>query len=341
MCWAEEMRCILHAGAHKTGSTAIQEALSGFDDGVTCYADLGHPNHSFALQGAFSEDDEFSDHLIRAGVQIDLKTHVKGDINRILKLDRDRIIFSAENLSIIDYNTLERLRDYILKRCTDINVIYFVRDPLDWTCSFIQAHVNLGSKMCDIRVPNFSEQIVKIQDIFGEKNVKVLSYEAEKKCYNDIVPAYCDLVGIDPGRIKRPRSYVNKALSADAFATISRLNELEMAILNEPQLQPTYRRFIRIIKRLSRDRKALDPISFSAYCNFEDYEFLSDTFDIQYSNLVSDEIIDNSNHAKVSQEFTDIMFGFIEGKGINLTRANTDSIIKSIYLYSFCREFNH
>lgn len=46
----------LHVGMHKTGSTAIQSAFSGFDDGKTKYADLGYQNHSIPFCTAFSGD---------------------------------------------------------------------------------------------------------------------------------------------------------------------------------------------------------------------------------------------------------------------------------------------
>ncbi|MEM0978577.1 MAG: hypothetical protein AAGJ34_13665 [Pseudomonadota bacterium] len=40
---------ILHIGLHKTGTTAIQHAFSGYDDGTTVYGRFGDPNHGSAI----------------------------------------------------------------------------------------------------------------------------------------------------------------------------------------------------------------------------------------------------------------------------------------------------
>ena len=49
---------ILHIGMHKTGSTSIQTALSGYDTGRAFYARFPESNHSPAIRGTFSTRPE-------------------------------------------------------------------------------------------------------------------------------------------------------------------------------------------------------------------------------------------------------------------------------------------
>lgn len=58
----------LHIGMHKTGSSSIQLALAGFDDGNTTCPDLGYENHSIPFYTAYSENHQKYHIWKRAGL---------------------------------------------------------------------------------------------------------------------------------------------------------------------------------------------------------------------------------------------------------------------------------
>ncbi len=54
----QNRRCYLHIGTNKTGSTYIQQAIHGYDDGATYVPRLGRANQSYFLIGAFEVENK-------------------------------------------------------------------------------------------------------------------------------------------------------------------------------------------------------------------------------------------------------------------------------------------
>jgi hypothetical protein len=204
---------ILHVGFHKTGSSAIQDALQGYDDGVTSYANLGEPNHSIFFQTVFdsSQNDYYWSRLGLSDIEVN-----KISVSYIQKLkaqlanNRPRIVFSGENISVLDLPALYELKSFLQRYSLNQKVIVFVREPQSLVASLIQEHV----KHSDLRwldqgivSVNLSGRIENLLKVFGPERVQILRYEDaqdQKRGYEgDIVRYFCDIAGLDHKQAKQ------------------------------------------------------------------------------------------------------------------------------------------
>ena len=123
---------ILHIGMHKTGSTAIQSALTGYDRDGARYANLGRANHSVPLMFAFDpeatvETGSWVAHFGFTRRQCDrMALNAHAALDRELSLDRRMLIFSGEALSVWSEQAVPALACR-LQGCADtIRVLAYV-----------------------------------------------------------------------------------------------------------------------------------------------------------------------------------------------------------------------
>ncbi|MEM9044881.1 MAG: hypothetical protein AAGC81_09295, partial [Pseudomonadota bacterium] len=185
------MKCILHIGVEKTGSTSIQKAFNGFDDGSVFYADLDRPNHSFAFEYMFRLDDNFRQALSAQGVTPE---KVVNEYERLLAealdLDRKTVIFSAENASKFSITALRSLRRRLEKACDSFQVVMFVRDPLRWTASLVQEHSKFALPLDEMQFLSFQERYRNISAVFSLEELTILKYETPTVAKQDVVSRF-------------------------------------------------------------------------------------------------------------------------------------------------------
>lgn len=138
---------IVHAGLHKTGTTSIQGSLANYKDKHTIYADLGRPNHSIVLKTLFHPANLFK-HWANLGLSPaehrKLVDHYHLKLNRQLQQKHSRILFSGEEISTLDPESLGRMKSHFKEQGRDIEIVVFVREPLSMTASIIQEFVKWG-----------------------------------------------------------------------------------------------------------------------------------------------------------------------------------------------------
>ena len=107
-------RVFLHIGIHKTGTTAIQSAFAGHNDGLLLYAPLGDINHSIPFYTAFS-GDHLSYHIWNEQNLSIKEVESKRDyyfreIRKVLASNKDRdLLFSGEDISVISKVGVEKI----------------------------------------------------------------------------------------------------------------------------------------------------------------------------------------------------------------------------------------
>jgi len=180
------MRCIIHIGMHKTGSTSIQHSLHGFSDDRFLYAHLGDgPNHSLAMYSLFADSPE-RHHLHKANgrdgsaVQ-DYIAKVRIDLARAISIVNGRtLLISGEDICVLQPKALEELCSYFRGHFDDLMICGYVRPPAGYISSGFQERVKGGQS--DRVSPeqvyrNYEKIFGKFDEVFGRENVQLWKFE--------------------------------------------------------------------------------------------------------------------------------------------------------------------
>lgn len=192
---------VLHIGMHKTGSTAIQTALAGYDQDGVRYAQLGRPNHSVSLMLAFDpeasrETGTWVRHFgftRRTCDQISAKAHA--DLDRELSLDRRSLIFSGEALSVWTEQAVIALSHRIRGCSEKIRVIGYVRDPVGYANSIVQQRIK-GRGLPLHRPLRYQQSLDPYMTAFGRDHVHMRLYDRNRLRQGSVVADFAQEVGI-------------------------------------------------------------------------------------------------------------------------------------------------
>lgn len=277
------MKCILHIGVHKTGSTSIQKALDGYDDGRIFYGALGDANHSIAF-GTLFRSDHLRERWDRLGCSVSEKVELYDErLSAALDRDRQTVIFSGENISLLDTDGVRRMRERLEKSCDDIRIVMFVRDPLAWTASMVQEFVKHGrSCLGSARFPSFEERFNSFSSVFHRDAITVVRYEDARDRNGGVITRFCDLSGACPENLSSSKAFANPSISEAAFRVLLRFNGLNISLRTGPEFEAAHWRFVLGVSKLLADGDRLSPSAFAHLTNWNDYAFLEDRLGISY-----------------------------------------------------------
>ncbi|MFN2202523.1 MAG: hypothetical protein ACK2UO_15075 [Caldilineaceae bacterium] len=339
------MKCILHVGAHKTGTSAIQMALAGYDDGSTLYADLGDPNHSIPIQTLFSEDHLWA-HWKRMGLSEQEHTALIKDLNRKFSGNfenrHDRVVFSGENISILDISSLKRLRVALEERGADIEIIMFVRDPLAYRVSIAAELVKQGeTDVLADHLMSIRQRYHNLLSVFG-KRPAVIKYEEIEFFNNNIVEVFSDYVGIDASRLANSSLRSNSSLTEDAFKIVLKFNKLGITHNKGKVLSEARWAFVRGVVELLSSKRPLNKKYFVQLVNPAELEFLSQLLGLgygKYEDLENGEDFDSYLNDISEQAVVDIS-QFLCAKGLAYDyKSDVDAMISILFYYFVAEEF--
>lgn len=219
---------ILHVGMHKTGSSAIQQAMYGYDDGATRYAHFPEPNHSHAMYSLFTEKPELY-HIWRGqGLsqrEVSEKLQAYGQLleAELSSKNWSRLIISGEDMSVLTDTGKEKLLKYFLARGFAVRVIGFVRHPLQYAASFFQQHLKGGASRVELVYPKYRKRFRHFFEMLSEEAVTLVDYDSEATSRRDVLGAFFDQLDLAPAQplaIER----VNESLSLPAIKLLLCLN---------------------------------------------------------------------------------------------------------------------
>lgn len=221
---------ILHIGAHKTGSTSIQFALAQFDSGVDFCPDIcGYINHSIPIYTIFSKY-RFSYHIhARQGLQAhDIlklkKSYLRSLHAALIRHDRERLILSGEDISLLDSEEKKRLVRFLERYGVTVRVIMYVREPLAFCASAFQEMVKHGTNEVGPISPSYRTRIEPFLQYLGEEYIEVRQFEPDALVDGDIVSDFCAFYGISI--TGGQRTLANASISEAALKLLFHFNSL-------------------------------------------------------------------------------------------------------------------
>lgn len=220
-------RLLLHIGMHKTGSTAIQNAFSGYDDGTTAYLNLFQSNHSYGLTMLFCPE-QASKMIERAWVRSLAELQIKASavrhrLDEQIKRGRQTLIVSGETLSKwFDVQEVERLQAVFAPSFDEIRVIVYLREPAAFLRSSVQEMLkNQPCKLADSRFPDYRKRLSCWETVFGRDAMDYVLFAPDTLAGQDVGSDFAGRVGLMPGQVGSLRA--NESMSAETFAMLYRL----------------------------------------------------------------------------------------------------------------------
>ena len=212
---------ILHVGMEKTGSTAIQRAFHGYDDGSLAYAPFDRPNHSMALRALVTPYAARSPAMVASGISAAdydaLRAQAAAQVQAALALDRARLVISAEAVMAMGRDRLQQLADRL--RGPRLQVLAYVRDPIGFASSAYQQILKSGRVPQTVPRQNFRLRVSPLLEVFGDQAVHLVRFDPARFREGSVVQDFADRVGARPDLIEDRRE--NESLTVFTAAALA------------------------------------------------------------------------------------------------------------------------
>ena len=143
-------RAIIHIGMPKTGTTAIQKAVSGYDDGQIAVSGLCNGTHNFPMIILFADFPLNHILAVKGGLTTANFDTLRADFDAKFEQDLARtdrsILWSSEELSVPggSKTMAEGLINRIRPHFDRVEVVAYVRAPGPFMASSLQQRVRVG-----------------------------------------------------------------------------------------------------------------------------------------------------------------------------------------------------
>ena len=260
------MRCIIHIGMHKTGSTSIQNSLHGFSDDRFLYAHLGDsPNHSLAIYSLFADSPE-RHHLHKANgrdrsaVQ-DYIAKVRIDLERAISIVNGRtLLISGEDISVLQQKDLDKLCHYFRGHFDELMICGYVRPPAGFISSGFQQRVKGGQVdrvSPDQEYRNYEKTFRKFDENFGRENVQLWKFEPKSFPDGCAVQDFCARLDISfpVERVIR----ANESLSRQAVSLLYTYRKFGKKLGFRPMIGGESQKVVAMLADVRNDKFRLSP----------------------------------------------------------------------------------
>ncbi len=229
---------LLHVGMHKTGTTALQSALDGYDDGSSRYARLDQPNHSVAFVTCFSTQPHRYHVWARIGATPERvaqeRARLRAMIDAELALDRARLIVVGEEISLLPSAPVRSMADQLGTGGRRVSVLAYLRDPWGYLTSAYQQQVRGGQVSFTLPRPHYRARFEKFIATFGGDCVRFRAYRPDCFCNGSVVCDFAALAGLGAETLGECRA--NRAIPLEAIRLIHLLNRSGLVPRSQPGL---------------------------------------------------------------------------------------------------------
>lgn len=219
-------RLVLHIGMHKTGTTAIQTALNGHDDGEVRVARLGVTNHSIPMLTLFAADPTRYHVWVRQGTPaaevMRRRDKWRERLAEELALPRKTLVISGEEMSLMRPTSVGTMLDELRPQAGRIEVLGWLRPAASYVGSAFQQMVKAGQGTLDLPRPRYRDRFEPYLARCGRDALRLRLYDPAQMPGGSAVAAFCKAVGISMRAVAD--TVENAALPPDALRLIWRLN---------------------------------------------------------------------------------------------------------------------
>jgi tetratricopeptide (TPR) repeat protein len=288
------MRCILHIGLHKTGSTAIQQFSYSNRDYLLheCYKYLDlYYQHSLLIGHLYSDNPYKNPYneIISSEYKIKI-TH--DDFISYLDENKDNnLIISGEGISVFLEEELERLKRDLYKFYDEVIVVIYVREPYSWLNSNFCQHVKNGITLDTFNKDvlhyfDFKSRIKAFINVFSKENIICRKYSKQILSNNDVVIDFYNLLGVDI-RERYSDKKINVKLSSEVINILDLVNtnlNVESSNPDKVETVSLFLKFVSLLDGIGRTRHHFDFLTPKFVYEYfkEDLEWLEKEFMITF-----------------------------------------------------------
>ena len=281
---------VLHIGTMKTGSSSLQSALKGYDDGQTFFAPFETPCHGGIFVGIFSPDPSSGGSWKRDRVPntqvVPFKRVQKQKLDQMLsRTSRDRIIFSGEEISHQNPDVQEAILEYFLDRGFEVQIVLYVREPGSYAASVFQETVKHGNGKIPDRIGHDYKSLLEIyRQKLPAENIKVREFSVDRLKGGTIVADFSNLINIQLGSAKAEN--LNQSLSLDAVRLLYLFNRNCLVRKGDVHINSAVNKLTALVRSAYPGGVRLDPSLFVPYADYSSNTYLRDCYGIDFPDPV-------------------------------------------------------
>lgn len=239
------MRIIIHAGMHKTGSSALQRALAADRSGSFSYWPQNPSDAELILDIAFSERNQKLQDKYPQNATIKDASHFRAaktryldDIEKLLlSSGKKTAIISREDFSFFSAHKLQAMHTFFSRFSDDVTYCAFVRSPVAFMHSSFGQRLVSGASEFSLQWPQYRKRFRAADNVFGQENVKLRLYRGAHEGGPDIVDDFFDLVGLENPNLPKLRVNPTRSLEAVALMFLFRRSQANALTPWEPNQQ--------------------------------------------------------------------------------------------------------
>lgn len=219
-------KILIHIGFWKTGTTTIQESLykgrNVLEKAGVCYPSISS-NHVFFPSRFHHDPDNF---IVSKSIGKKGKELIEWHRSSFLKFEKeidsfDRVIISSEFFLDLNVQSIERLKQYLIKNFESIEVVAYFRDPTRHLSSAVNEQVKQGHYGLQYALDIHSQcrEYKKLEGwikVFGSENVQLRKFEVKAFLNQNIIDDFLSCWGLNGLIVADRERKMNKSLSHPA-----------------------------------------------------------------------------------------------------------------------------
>lgn len=212
-------KLIVHMGVHKTGSSAIQEALYNLDltHSEYDYLHFGRANSSLVIGNAFRNDENLSKRYCTSDMKKlgRIRQHARTlIIDTLNSSEKANLILSAEVISAFCPDEIHDLISFLREYFQNITFFVYIREPVSYSVSAFQEKIKRNYIAVEPYSLEFDSVIDTIEKLIGRDNVHTYLYNKNDFPDGNIVRHFFEkILNNESGVYKIESSERNESLS--------------------------------------------------------------------------------------------------------------------------------